>query len=77
MALFSEGAALHRASALDVMDGQWKALGWMINQAIALGYALTPGQVLMTGSVGSVHPMSVGAYSLACNDLEALTFRLG
>ena len=77
LALFSEGAALHRASGLDVMDGQWKALGWMINQAIALGYALTPGQVLMTGSVGSVHPMSVGAYSLDCDDLEALTFRLG
>ena len=34
----------------------------MVNQALALGHTLLPGQVLMTGSVGTVQPLKAGDY---------------
>ena len=76
LTLLSAEETLHHASALDVLGGQWKALHWMVNQALALGHALLPGQVLMTGSVGTVQPLKSGDYVLKGGDLAPLIFRV-
>ena len=76
LTLESAGDTRHRGAALDVLGGQWKALHWMVNQALALGHTLLPGQVLMTGSVGSVQPLKAGDYVLTGGDLAPLIFRV-
>ncbi len=76
LTLLSDGETLHRAAALEVLGGQYKALLWMVNKALALGHTLRPGQVMMTGSVGSVQPMKPGDYVLEAAELASLTFRV-
>ena len=76
LTLMSDGETLHHGAALDVLGGQWKALQWMVNQALALGHTLLPGQVLMTGSVGKVQPLKPGDYELKGCDLAPLIFRI-
>ena len=76
LTLMSDGETLHHGAALDVLGGQWKALQWMVNQALALGHTLLPGQVLMTGSVGTVQPLKPGDYELKGRDLAPLIFRI-
>jgi len=76
LTLLSAEETLHHAPALDVLGGQWKALHWMVNHALALGHALLPGQVLMTGSVGTVQPLKSGEYVLKGGDLAPLIFRV-
>ena len=54
---------LHTARAGEVMGDQWAALQWLINAVLAQGYALRAGQVLMTGSIGTLQPSLAGSYT--------------
>ena len=56
-----------------VMAGQRDALIWLINQILAQGYELRPGHVLMTGSIGSMHPGKAGRYRADFGALGGLT----
>ena len=56
------GETLHEASAGDVMDDQWQALLWLVNQVIDQGHTIEPGMFLMTGSIGPPHPGKPGSY---------------
>jgi 2-keto-4-pentenoate hydratase len=44
------------------MGDQWEALRWLVNTVLAEGYAIEPGQLLMTGALGGAHPASPGRY---------------
>ncbi|NKB99804.1 MAG: hypothetical protein GKR90_15090 [Pseudomonadales bacterium] len=46
----------------DVMSGQRAALAWLINSLLTVGYELTAGNILMTGSVGGIAPTKPGDY---------------
>lgn len=72
----AEQQALHSAMAGSVMAGQRDALIWLINQILAQGYELRPGHVLMTGSIGSMHPGKAGRYRADFGALGELTFAL-
>ena len=72
----AEQQALHTAMAGSVMAGQRDALIWLINQILAQGYELRPGHVLMTGSIGSMHPGKPGRYRADFGALGELTFAL-
>jgi 2-keto-4-pentenoate hydratase len=72
----AEQQALHTAMAGSVMAGQRDALIWLINQILAQGYELRPGHVLMTGSIGSMHPGKAGKYRADFGALGGLTFAL-
>ena len=72
----AEQQALHTAMAGSVMAGQRDALIWLINQILAQGYELRPGHVLMTGSIGSMHPGKAGRYRADFDALGELTFAL-
>ena len=53
---------MHEALAGSVMDGQWQALHWLINQTIAKGYTITPEHILLSGAIGAAHPGQPGHY---------------
>ena len=46
----------------DAMGGQIQAVCWLINKAVAHGYTLEPGQLLMTGALGGPQPGQPGHY---------------
>jgi len=72
----AEQQAFQTAMAGSVMAGQRDALIWLINQILAQGYELRPGHVLMTGSIGSMHPGKAGRYRADFDALGELTFAL-
>jgi len=72
----AEQQAFQTAMAGSVMAGQRDALIWLINQILAQGYELRPGHVLMTGSIGSMHPGKAGRYRADFGALGGLTFAL-
>ena len=72
----AEQQAFQTAMAGSVMAGQRDALIWLINRTLAQGYALRPGHVLMTGSIGSMHPGKAGRYRAEFGALGDLTFAL-
>ena len=74
--LASADEVLHTAAAGSVMAGQVDALIWLINSTLAQGYALRPGHVLMTGSIGSMHAGKAGKYRADFGALGDLTFVL-
>ena len=67
---------LHSVPAGTVMQGQLKALVWLVNTVLAQGYTLAAGHVLMTGSIGNMHPGAPGDYRAAFGTLGELTLRL-
>lgn len=69
-----DGETLHDALASDVMGDQWQALLWLVNQIVAEGYALQPGHLLMTGSIGRLHPAKPGNYVADYGNFGQLTF---
>ena len=74
--LASAEEVLHTAAAGSVMAGQREALTWLINSTLAQGYALRPGHVLMTGSIGSMHPGKAGKYRADFGALGDITFAI-
>ena len=72
----AEQQAFQTAMAGSVMAGQRDALIWLINRTLAQGYELRPGHVLMTGSIGSMHPGKAGRYRAEFGALGDLTFAL-
>ena len=72
-----DGETLHEATAGDVMGDQWQALLWLVNQIAGQGYNLEPGHVLMTGSIGRMHPEKPGRYQADYGDFGKLTFTGG
>ncbi len=72
----SDSAELHQALAGSVMSGQRRALAWLINQVLALGYPLEAGHTLMTGSVGNMHPAEPDDYRADFGALGSIVFRI-
>jgi 2-keto-4-pentenoate hydratase len=72
----SEPALLHSFAAGTVMEGQWQALAWLVNRVLEQGYELEPGHLLMTGSIGNMHPAKPGKYVADFAALGQLTFHI-
>lgn len=72
--LTKDGEILHRAVAGDVMQDQWSALTWLINTVIAQGYTIDAGALLMTGSIGAMHPGMSGHYLADYGALGSIAF---
>ncbi len=70
--LDTSGTTLFGAPCGTVMGGQREALTWLINTALALGYELEAGHLLMTGSVGGAAPARPGAYQARFTAGDAL-----
>jgi len=62
--------------AQDKADGALAAALELVNAAVAAGYALHPGQVLLSGAVGGMVPAEPGDYVADCGALGTLRFTL-
>lgn len=60
--LYRDGEALTQGTAFDVVGDQWQTLLWLVNRTIANGWAIEPGQVLITGTLGKAVPLERGLY---------------
>jgi len=67
---------LHTESAGSVMDGQWQALLWLINQTVNQGYTITPDHVLLTGAIGAAHPGQAGHHEADYGSAGSIAFQL-
>jgi len=56
----------------DAMGDQWRALGWLINQTLASGWTIEPGQILITGALGRMVPGKPGKYSARFSELGSI-----
>ena len=74
ISLHHDDEQLWRASSGDVLDGQRYALAFLINEALARGYAIQAGQLLMTGSIGGIAPAKPGKYVADFNELGTIEF---
>lgn len=57
-----QGETLLEETAGSVLEGQWQALLWLINHAVAQGWTIEPGQVLLTGAIGPMLAFQPGCY---------------
>ena len=67
---------LSEGLATDAMGGQLEALCWLINKVLHHGYALEPGQLLMTGALGGPQPGLPGNYLGDYGDFGRIEFEL-
>lgn len=69
------GEVLSQGRADEVQGGQWQTLLWLVNKLISVGYAIQPGQFVLTGSLGQVVPAQPGACEARFGELS-MTFSL-
>ncbi len=60
--LTRNGVEIGSAVSSSVMDDQWQALLWLINRTLASGWTIEPGQILITGAIGAMLPLTAGDY---------------
>jgi 2-keto-4-pentenoate hydratase len=57
-----DGNVVNQGKASDCLGDQWKAALWLVNTAVAKGWVLEPGQILITGAMGNMIPGKPGKY---------------
>lgn len=72
--LFHQGNVRAQAYAGELEGGQWQALLKLVNQRIAMGWKISPGQWLLTGALGGMSPLAAGHYRAEAEGLAALEF---
>lgn len=60
----------------DLNRGQWNTLLWLVNNIIDQGWKIEPGQVLITGAVGSMVKAKKGQYIATFSGLGQISFRI-
>lgn len=60
----------------EVLGDQWQAALWLVNQLVAQGWTLTPGQFLITGVIDKMIPAEVGNYQADFGKLGCISFAI-
>lgn len=74
--LYREGEAVTSADARTVGGDQWRALLWLVNRTVATGWAIEPGQLLLTGPIGKPAALQVGLYVADFGPFARLEFNV-
>jgi len=74
--LLRDGETLHAARSGDLMGDQWRALMWLVNRVVELGYVIEAGHLLMTGALGAAHPAAPGKYTADFSALGVIGFEV-
>ena len=72
----SQESMLHSELAGSIMQGQWQAFSWLVNEVLRLEYPLRANHLLMTGSIGALHPGKPGDYHAKYGSLGSIDFSL-
>ncbi|MDA0979016.1 MAG: hypothetical protein O3B72_10680 [Proteobacteria bacterium] len=75
--LSRDGETVHRVPATDALGDQFACAAWMINKALATGYELKAGMVLMTGALGAPVPAAAGHWLADYGEFGSIKFVLG
>jgi 2-keto-4-pentenoate hydratase len=71
-----DGQEINKGKASDALGDQWKALLWLVNAAVAQGWALEPGYVFITGAMGNMLPGKPGKYEGDWGKLGTLSWTI-
>lgn len=63
VALTCDETVVNQGKAADTLGDQWKALLWLVNGTVEQGWAIEPGQILITGAMGNMIPGKPGKYA--------------
>ncbi len=69
-----DGNVVNQGKASDCLGDQWKAALWLVNTAIAKGWIIEPGQILITGAMGNMIPGKPGKYEGNWGSLGTLSW---
>ena len=67
---------VNQANGADADGGQWKNLLLQVNHAVSQGYSIEPGQLVITGALGTIYNAQPGTYTASFGDLGTITFTL-
>jgi 2-keto-4-pentenoate hydratase len=71
-----DGQLLHDASVDSIKHGQWANLRQVLNQLTSLGQTVRAGSLVISGSLGAVHPAQPGKYRAEFGELGTIEFEL-
>ena len=74
VALAMNGKPVFEGKASDALGDQWQALLWLVNGVVKQGWAIEPGQILITGALGKMTPAKPGKYEAKFGDLGTIDF---
>lgn len=74
--LSKDGSVINSGKAVDALGGQWKALKWLVNEALHNGWTIEPGYVLLTGALGKMLPAKPGDYKAEYTELGIIEFKV-
>lgn len=72
--VYREGEPVSTGDSHEVLGDQWQALLWLVNRTVATGWAVEPGQLLITGAIGAATPLQTGLYVADYGDFARLEF---
>lgn len=71
-----DGTRIARGTAKESLNGQWSSLLRVVNILIEQGYAIAPGQFVLTGKIGDKVDVVPGAYLARYGTLSTLGFTI-
>jgi 2-keto-4-pentenoate hydratase len=71
-----DGEVVNAGQGSDALGNQWKAALWLVNTVIAQGWALEPGQFLITGAMGKMITAEIGDYLADFGELGNIGFSI-
>ncbi|MCM8535430.1 MAG: hypothetical protein NE334_05795 [Lentisphaeraceae bacterium] len=74
MHLLENGKSITAASGVVADGGQWKNLLFQVNHAIAQGYEIKAGHLIITGSLGKVLPAKKAVYKAVYEGQQTIEF---
>lgn len=63
--LTCNGSVVNEGTGNEALEGQWKALLWLVNNVLAQGGKIETGQYFLTGALGKMIPAAPGEYKAA------------
>ena len=71
-----EGEELHTAKGSDNWNGPWQTALWMTAYARQQGIALEPGDIIICGALGQVHPGEKGVYTYEASPFPGFRLKI-
>ena len=74
--LNKNGKIINSPKSDDAYQGQWANLIHQINHALSRGYTIKAGQIIITGALGKIQPVSPGQFKADYGELGSIEFTI-
>jgi len=74
--LTRDGKVVNQGKGSDTLGGQWKTALWLVNAVVKQGWKIEPGQILITGALGTMIPAKKGRYVADYESLGKVWFEV-